>query len=49
MNIELGALRSRHGKQGHVRRRNATRLVVRFEGETALIRIQPELLRVVRP
>jgi hypothetical protein len=45
VNIELGALRSRHGKQGQVRRRNATRLMVRSEGKTALTRIQPHLLR----
>ena len=43
----LGALRSRLGKQGRVQRRSATRLVVRFEGETRLVRIQPALLRVV--
>jgi hypothetical protein len=47
VDIELGALRSRLGKQGRVVRRSATRLVVRFDGETALARIQPELLRVV--
>jgi hypothetical protein len=49
VDLQLGALRSRLGKQGRVLRRSATRLVVRFEGETALARIQPELLRVVRP
>jgi hypothetical protein len=47
VDIELGALRSRLGKRGLVLRRSATRLVVRFEGETALARIQPQLLRVV--
>jgi len=46
VDIELGALCSRLGKQGQVLRRSATRLVVRFEGETALARIQPQLLRV---
>ncbi len=33
IDTELGALRSRHGKQGQVLRRSATRLVVRFNGE----------------
>ena len=47
MDIEAGALRSRAGKQGQVVRRSATRLVVRFYGESRLARIQPELLRVV--
>lgn len=47
VDIERGALRSRLGKQGLVLRRSATRLVVRFDGETALARIQPQLLRVV--
>lgn len=49
VDAELGALRSRLGKQGTVLRRSATRLIVRFEGETALTRIRPHLLRVVRP
>jgi hypothetical protein len=40
VDAELGALRSRLGKQGQVLRRSATRLVVRFEGETALTRIR---------
>ncbi|HET9255496.1 MAG TPA: hypothetical protein VFO16_09870 [Pseudonocardiaceae bacterium] len=47
VDLQLSALRSRLDKQGQVLRRSATRLVVRFEGETALARIQPELLRVV--
>jgi hypothetical protein len=47
VDLQLGALRSRLGTRGQVLRRSATRLVVRFEGETALARIQPELLRVV--
>jgi hypothetical protein len=47
MDIEAGALRSRVGNQGQVVRRSATRLVVRFHGESRLTRIQPELLRVV--
>jgi hypothetical protein len=47
VDIELGALRSRHGKQGQVIRRSATRLVVRLHGETRLTSIRPELLRVV--
>jgi hypothetical protein len=47
VNTELGALRSRLGKQGLVLRRSATRLVVRFDGESALARIRPELLRVL--
>lgn len=42
--VELGALRSRVGKQGHVLRRSATRLVVRFDGETRLARIQPMVI-----
>ena len=33
VDTELGALRSRLGKQGQVLRRGATRLVVRFEGD----------------
>jgi hypothetical protein len=41
VDLQLGTLRSRLGKQGLVLRRSATRLVVRFEGETALARIQP--------
>jgi hypothetical protein len=45
VDLQLGALRSRLGKQARVSRRSATRLVVRFEGETALTRIQPHLLR----
>jgi hypothetical protein len=32
---------------GWVLRRSATRLVVRFEGELALIRIRPHLVRVL--
>jgi hypothetical protein len=47
VDLQLGALRSRLGKRGRVLRRSATRLVVRFEGETALARVQPHLLRVV--
>jgi hypothetical protein len=47
MDIEAGALRSRQNKQGQVVRRSATRLVVCFQGESRLARIQPELLRVV--
>ncbi len=47
IDTELGALRSRLGKQGQVLCRSATRLVVRFDGETRLARIQPHLLRVV--
>jgi hypothetical protein len=47
VDIELGALRSRLGTQGDVLRCSATRLVVRFEGETRLARIRPPLLRVV--
>jgi hypothetical protein len=47
VDIELGALRSRLGKQGLVVRRSATRLVVRFPDEPRLARIQPHLLRVV--
>ncbi|MGH3692860.1 MAG: hypothetical protein ACRDRX_02450 [Pseudonocardiaceae bacterium] len=43
----LGAVRSRLGKRGRVLRRSATRLVVRFEGETALTRIRPHLVRVL--
>jgi hypothetical protein len=49
IDIELGALRSRQGKQGQVLRRSAIRLVVRFHGESRLARIQPPLLRVVNP
>lgn len=49
VDLQLGALRSRLGKQARVLRRSATRLVVRFEGETALTRIQPHLLRLLRP
>jgi hypothetical protein len=52
VDLQLGALRSRLGKlgkQGRVLRRSATRLAVRFEGETALTRIQPHLLRLLRP
>lgn len=49
VDTELGALRSRLGKQGLVLRRSPTRLVVRFEGETRLARIQSQLLRVVGP
>jgi hypothetical protein len=45
IDTELGALRSRLGKRGVVLRRSATRLVVRFEGETALTRIRPHLVR----
>ncbi|HET9256543.1 MAG TPA: hypothetical protein VFO16_15285 [Pseudonocardiaceae bacterium] len=47
VDIELGALRSRLGKPGRVLCRSATRLVVRFEGETMLTRIRPRLVRVV--
>lgn len=47
VDAELGALRSRLGKQGQVLRRSATRLVVRFEGETTLTRIRPNLVRVI--
>lgn len=47
IDAELGALRSRLGKRGVVLRHSATRLVVRFEGETALARIRPALVRVV--
>src|SRR5262249_45414177 len=47
IDVELGALRSRQGKRGQVLRRSATRLVVRFEGETTLARIRPHLVRVV--
>jgi hypothetical protein len=49
VNLQLSTLRSRLGKHGVVLRRSATRLVVRFDGETALARIRPELLRVVGP
>jgi len=41
IDAELGVLRSRLGKRGRMLRRSATRLVVRFEGETALTRIGP--------
>lgn len=44
---ELGALRSQLGQRGQVLRRSATRLVVRFEGDSALTRIRPHLVRVV--
>lgn len=44
---ELGALRSRLGKRGVVLRRSASRLVVRFDGETTLTRIRPHLVRVL--
>ncbi|HET9254079.1 MAG TPA: hypothetical protein VFO16_02610, partial [Pseudonocardiaceae bacterium] len=47
VDIELGALRSRLGERGLVLRRSATRLVVGFDGETALARIRPQLLRVL--
>ncbi|MDQ3764866.1 MAG: hypothetical protein M3460_26125 [Actinomycetota bacterium] len=43
----LGTLRSRLGKRGRVLRRGATRLVVRVEGETALTRIRPHLVRIL--
>jgi hypothetical protein len=49
VDIELGALRSRVGKHAVVLRRSATRLVVRFQGETRPARIQPQLLKVVHP
>ena len=49
VDAELGALYSRLGKQSQVLRRSATRLVVRFEGETTLTRIRPHLVRVVSP
>jgi hypothetical protein len=49
VDIELGALGSRLAKHGVVLRRSATRLVVRFDGETTLARIQPHLLRIVGP
>jgi hypothetical protein len=49
VDLQLDALRSRLDKQARVLRRSATRLVVRFEGETALTRIQPHLLRLLRP
>jgi hypothetical protein len=47
VDIELGALPSRVGQPGQVLRRSAPRLVVNFEEETRLARIQPQLLRVV--
>jgi hypothetical protein len=48
IDAELSALRSRLGKRDRVLRRGATRLVGRFEGETALPRIRPHLGRVVK-
>jgi hypothetical protein len=42
----LGALRAWLGKRGRVLRRSATRLVVRFAGESELVRIRPHLVRV---
>jgi hypothetical protein len=47
IDTELGVLRSRLGKRGRVLRRSANRLVVRFEGETALTCIRPHLVRVL--
>ncbi len=47
VNAEWGALHSRLGKQGTALGRSATMLVVRFEGDTALTRIRPHLVRVV--
>lgn len=43
----LGALRGRLGKRGRVLRRSATRLVVRFPGESQLVRIRPHLVWVI--
>ncbi|MDQ3764251.1 MAG: hypothetical protein M3460_22525 [Actinomycetota bacterium] len=43
----LGALRSQLSKRDRMLRRSATRLVVRFEGETALTRIRPQLVRIL--
>jgi hypothetical protein len=47
VDAELGGLPSRLDKRGVVLRRSATRLVVRFEGETALARIRPGLVRLI--
>ena len=46
IDAELGAALPA-GQTGPVLRRSATRPVVRFEGETTLARIRPQLLRVV--
>lgn len=45
IDAQLGALRSRPGKRGRAPRCSAARLVVRFEGETALTRIRPHLVQ----
>lgn len=42
-----GALRSRLHAQGQVTSRGATRLVVRFDGETTPVSIRPHLVRVI--